>query len=68
MRDTEPGTIWKVDGFVPGSSLMPDVGFGLSLESGVIIADFKLEDEDDVTFLLLFRDIYTGCIDETAFR
>jgi len=47
---------------------MPVVGFGLSLESGVIIADFKLEGEDDVTFLLQFRDIYTGCIGETAFR
>lgn len=46
---------------------MPAVGFGLSLESGVIIADFKLEGEDDVT-LLQFRDIYTGCIVETAFR
>ena len=47
---------------------MPAVGFGLSLESGVIIADFKLEDEDDVTFVLQFRGIYTGCIEETAFR
>jgi hypothetical protein len=32
---------------------MPAVGFGLSLDGGVIIADFKLEGEDDVTFLLL---------------
>jgi hypothetical protein len=47
---------------------MPAVGFGLSLDSGVIIVDFKLEGESDVTFLLLFRGIYTGCIEETAFR
>jgi hypothetical protein len=60
MRDTEPGTIQKVDDFVPGSSLMPAIGFGLSLDGGVIIADFGLEDEDDVTFLLLFRDITPG--------
>jgi len=33
---------------------MPVVGFGLSLDGGVIIGDFKLEGEDDVTFLLLF--------------
>ena len=47
---------------------MPDVGFGLFLDGGVIIAVFKLEDEGDVTFLLLFRVVYTECIDGTAFR
>ena len=31
---------------------MPAVGFGLSFDGGVIIADFQLKGEDDVTFLL----------------
>jgi hypothetical protein len=51
---------------------MPALGFGLSLVGGVIIADFQLEGEDGVTInvftLLQFRDLFTGHIDETAFR
>ena len=51
---------------------MPVVGFGLSLDGGVIIAGFKLEGEDDATIivfiLLTFRDRDTGCIGETAFH
>ena len=43
---------------------MPAVGLGWSLDVDVIMADFRLQSEDDVTIkvfiILLFRDLYTG--------